>query len=152
MIGVLQKLAFLRQVWEMQPLNFCGVFFILIPIKSQISSLTLTILWWPNWLRCYPSPWLSFLPGAAVVGSNPAVRLFLSKFSLRLIQSAFLLSLFLRLLCSSSSHSFLPPSWKKKSKSQVLLLPLCPFTTSPAIPESLVYAQQRVICGKNWFE
>ena len=60
------------------------------------------ILWRRIWLRCY-HPWLSFLLGAAVVRSNPAVRLFLSKFSLCLTQSAFLLSLSLPLSLSCLS-------------------------------------------------
>ena len=42
------------------------------------------------------------------------MRLFLSKYSLCLTQSAFLLSLSLPLLFSSSFHSFLSPSRKKK--------------------------------------
>ena len=64
------------------------------------------------WLRCY-HPWLSLLLGATVAGPNPAVQLFLSKFSLRLTQRAFLLSPSLPLSFSPSSYFLLSPSRKR---------------------------------------
>ena len=57
------------------------------------SAYTTPSTWWRIGLRCYHPPRLSFWLGASVAGSNPVVRLFLWKISLRLTQSAFLLSL-----------------------------------------------------------
>ena len=69
-------------VWDGNPATMLvstGAMYHWVWIVSEQNVTRLAIkpsfLWRQIWLRCY-HPWLSFLLGATVVGSNPAVRSF----------------------------------------------------------------------------